>query len=174
MAYVIQVDKTDQFLGVMEKMEAHEKGVLHRAVSVLIFNSNGDMLLQRRAFDKYHSGGLWSNAACTHPSPGETTLQASDRRLKEEMGISANLSHLYSFIYKVQLDNNLTEHELDHVFVGVTDEVPILNPEEAMSYKYISIQEIQEDLKNYGDRYSAWFKMIFARLLELKPELIAA
>ena len=174
MAYVIQVDINDKFEGVVEKIEAHKKGILHRAVSVLIFNSNGEMLLQQRAFNKYHSGGKWSNTSCTHPNPGESTKEASLRRLEEEMGITANLSHLYSFVYKVKLDNQMIEHEFDHVYVGVTDKKPTLNPDEACSYKYVSIQKIQEDIESNPHQFSAWFKLIFNQLITLLPELLVA
>ena len=158
----------------MGKLEAHQKGELHRAISVLIFNSKGEMLLQQRAAEKYHSAGLWSNTCCTHPNPKETTLQASSRRLMEEMGIKSDLSHLYSFIYKVHLDNGLIENELDHVYLGISDELPRLNPNEVSNYRYTSIQKIQEKMESTPEQYSAWFQLIFAKLLELKPEIIAA
>jgi len=172
MDYVIQVDKNDQFEGIIEKIEAHKKGILHRAVSVLIFNSKGEMLLQKRSVNKYHSGGLWSNAACTHPSPDETTEQASLRRLQEEMGISTDLSHLYSFVYKVNLNNGMIEHEFDHVFIGVTDQKPTLNPEEASAFKYLSIQKIKDEMTDSPANFSAWFKLIFDELITLQPELL--
>lgn len=171
MTYVIQVNKNDQYEGLIEKIEAHKKGILHRAVSVIIFNTNGDMLLQQRAIDKYHSGGLWSNAACTHPLPEESCKQASTRRLHEEMGIKAHLSHLYSFIYKVELDNNMIEHEYDHVYTGVSDEKPVFNINEVCNYKYLSIKKIQEEIITRPEQYSAWFKLIFAKLIELKQDL---
>lgn len=174
MEYVIQVDEKDQFQGVVEKIEAHKKGILHRAVSVIIFNSNGEMLLQKRANSKYHSGGLWSNATCTHPNPDETNEQASLRRVYEEMGITANLSHLYSFIYKVDLENGMIEYEFDHVFVGISDQKPTLNPKETSAFKYLSIQNIKEEIEYSPEIFSAWFKLIFNELLSIKPELLVA
>lgn len=172
MHYVIHVDENDSFKGTVEKIEAHKKGILHRAISVLIFNSKGEMLIQRRATNKYHSGGLWSNAACTHPSPDETTYEAAIRRLQEEMGISTDLSHLYSFVYKVNLNNGMIEHEFDHVFIGVTDQKPTLNPEEASAFKYLSIQKIKDEMTYSPANFSAWFKLIFDEFITLQPELL--
>ena len=174
MEYVIQVDEKDQFQGVIEKIEAHKRGILHRAVSVIIFNSNGEMLLQKRAIGKYHSGGLWSNTACTHPNPDETNEQASLRRVYEEMGITTNLSHLYSFIYKVDLDNGMIEHEFDHVFIGISDQKPTLNSKETSAFKYLSIQNLKEEIEYSPEIFSSWFKLIFNELLSIKPELLVA
>ena len=129
MEIVILVDKTDNPIGEMEKQEAHIKGVLHRAFSIFIFNSKGEVLLQQRAFHKYHSGGLWTNTCCSHPRNGETTIQAANRRLKEEMGMSCALTEEFTFIYKAKLDNDLYEHELDHVLFGTTDLLPQINKE---------------------------------------------
>ena len=124
---VILVSETDEQLGLMGKMEAHEKGLLHRAFSVFIFNKDGELLLQQRALDKYHSPGLWTNTCCSHQREGETNLQAGKRRLLEEMGFSCELKELFSFVYKAPFDNGLTEHELDHVMVGYYDEDPVIN-----------------------------------------------
>ena len=135
---VILVDENDIAIGSMEKLEAHQKGILHRAFSVFIFNSNNELLLQRRALTKYHSSGLWTNTCCSHPQPNEDTLAAANRRLKEEMGMQTSLTHKTSFIYKTNFDNGLTEHEFDHVFIGHTDTNPTINPEEVDSYKWIS------------------------------------
>ena len=141
MDFVVLVDNKDRELGTMEKMEAHEKGLLHRAFSVFLFNKKGEMLLQRRALDKYHSAGLWTNACCSHPKPDEEVQSAANRRLGEELGISAELNHQFSFYYKSDYENGLSEHELDHVFFGNFDEEPQLNPEEAMDWKYMAMDE---------------------------------
>lgn len=157
---VVLIDESDRELGTMEKMEAHQKALLHRAISVFIFNSQGDWLLQRRAMHKYHSSGLWSNAACTHPRLGETYLEAANRRLEEEMGMKCDLSHLFHFIYKGKLDNELTEHELDHVFIGYSDETPNLNAKEVCDYKYISYDNLTKDMHAHPDNYTYWFKHV--------------
>lgn len=161
MEEVILVDQNDLEIGTMEKMEAHRKGLLHRAFSVFIFNSMGEILLQRRAATKYHSGGLWTNTCCSHPRPGETTLEAAHRRLEEEMGMNADLSPTFHFIYRAELDQGLIEHELDHVFTGVTDELPVLNHDETDEYKYVSADEITSDIQEHPERYTEWFKIIF-------------
>lgn len=131
---VILVNENDQAIGTMEKMMAHQEAKLHRAISVFICNTNGDWLLQRRALHKYHSGGLWTNTCCSHPYPGESDIDAATRRLNEEMGMFSEVKELFSFIYKEKLDNELTEHELDHVFIGVTDTIPTINKEEVAEY----------------------------------------
>ena len=165
MEYVILVDKNDQPIGEMEKMEAHEKGLLHRAFSVFLFNKKGEMLLQQRAFSKYHSGGLWTNACCSHPRKGELTLEAAHRRLEEEMGFDCEIKKAFDFIYKSKLDNNLTEHELDHVFLGEYEGVIIPNPDEVESYKYISIPELAKDVKENAANYTEWFKICLEEVL---------
>jgi isopentenyl-diphosphate delta-isomerase len=157
---VVLVDENDCELGTMEKMEAHQKALLHRAISVFIINSEGEWLLQRRALHKYHSSGLWSNSACTHPRPGETYLEAAHRRLKEEMGMECELKDLFNFIYKEKLDNELTEHELDHVFVGYSDEIPNFNPDEVCDYKYISFNDLKYDIHANPNEYTFWFKHV--------------
>jgi isopentenyl-diphosphate delta-isomerase len=165
--YVILVDESDKPLGLMEKMEAHEKGLLHRAISVFILNEKNEIMLQQRAFEKYHSGGLWTNTCCTHPRDGESTIDAANRRLKEEMGISCELRPLFSFIYRAEFDNDLIEHELDHVFVGYVKEniAPQLNPDEAASWKWMSIPEIEADINQNPDQYTAWFKIVFEQFV---------
>ena len=168
MEQVILVDEKDNEIGTMEKMEAHLKGLLHRAFSVVIFNSNGEMLLQQRAKEKYHSGGLWTNACCSHPSPGESIEDAGKRRLFQEMGFSCELTYSHKFIYKVEFDNGLTEYEWDYVLVGYYDGAPQLNPGEAQSWKYESIESIKSDLILNPDKYTSWFKLITNQ-----PELIA-
>jgi len=160
MEQVILVDSQDREIGSQEKMLAHLNGQLHRAISVFIYNSNGEILLQQRALSKYHSGGLWTNTCCSHPRPGEGTLEAAQRRLKEEMGISVELERLFSFTYHAELDGGLIEHEFDHVFVGESDEIPVLNTDEAASYTYLSPYKIQQDIELNPQKYTEWFKII--------------
>lgn len=165
---VILVNSKDQETGVMDKLEAHQKGLLHRAFSVLIFNSSNEFLIQRRAVSKYHSAGLWSNTCCSHPAPEETILNAAKRRLKEEMGFECNnLTELYYLIYKVEFDNNLSEHELDHILIGFSDSKPKLNPDEASDWKYISYEELKKDIAGNPDNYTFWFKAIFEKTYRL-------
>ena len=158
---VILVDKNDNQVGLMPKLEAHEKGVLHRAFSIFIFNSKYELLLQKRASSKYHSGGLWTNTCCSHPREGEETLDAANRRLDEEMGIKTSLRKVYDFIYKAELDNQLTEHEFDHVFYGVFDKDPILNKDEAEDFKWVDMETLNNDIIKNEDNYTVWFKIAF-------------
>jgi isopentenyl-diphosphate Delta-isomerase len=164
--YVILVDENDRETGIMEKMEAHRKGVLHRAISVFIFNSKGEWLLQRRAIDKYHSRGLWTNTCCSHPYPGESAGDAAKRRLLEEMGMECTLQQIFSFIYKTRLDDELTEHELDHVFFGTTDGIPVINDKEVMEWKYIPFPDLLADVKLHPRKYTVWFRKILERVKE--------
>jgi len=157
---VILVDEHDQEVGLMEKMEAHQKGLLHRAFSVLVFNENGELLLQRRAFGKYHSEGLWTNTCCSHPYPGESILEAGNRRLFEEMGFNCELTEVFSFIYKAELENGLTEYELDHVLIGFSEETPHLNLEEVSAFKWMSINEIKTEMEHNPSQYTAWFRIL--------------
>ena len=159
--HVILVDEQDNQLGLMPKMEAHEKAVLHRAFSVFIFNSDGDLMLQQRAAHKYHSPLLWTNTCCSHQRDGESNIEAGKRCLLEEMGFSTELKEVFSFIYKAPFDNGLTEHELDHVMVGYFDGVPEVNPEEVASFKWMSLEAIKEDIELHPNLYTAWFKIIF-------------
>lgn len=170
--FVILVDEQDREQGIMEKMEAHRKGVLHRALSILIFNSKGEMLLQKRAESKYHSGGLWTNTCCSHPRPGELAIDAAIRRLQEEMGISIQLKPVGSFIYKAQLDKGLTEHELDFVFTGTFDGEPQVNPHEVSDWKFISMNALKHDVLKNQNHYTAWFKIILekAESLSILPQ----
>jgi len=161
MEYVILVDENDQEVGQMEKMEAHEKGLLHRAFSIFLFNNQNELLLQQRAHSKYHSGGLWTNTCCSHPRSGESVSQASNRRLMEEMGIKAEMESKFHFVYRAELDNELTEHELDHVVFGSFNGEPNINPDEVASWKYVSMNEIEEDMKTNPDNYTAWFRIVF-------------
>ena len=158
---VILVDKNDNQVGLMPKLEAHEKGILHRAFSVFIFNSKYELLLQKRSSSKYHSGGLWTNTCCSHPREGEDILDAANRRLDEEMGIKTSLRKVYDFIYKAELDNQLTEHEFDHVFYGVCDNDPILNKDEAEDFKWVDMEKLNNDIIKNEDNYTVWFKIAF-------------
>ncbi len=161
--FVVLVDEHDNELGVMEKMEAHQKGILHRAFSVFIFNDIGKMLLQRRALSKYHSAGLWTNACCSHPRPNETTLDAANRRLMEEMGMQTQLELKTSFIYKTLFDNDLTEHELDYIFIGNSNENPIINPEEVHEYNWLTVTSIHQAIAKHPDDFTSWFKIAMAK-----------
>ena len=158
---VILVDKNDNQVGFMPKLEAHQTGVLHRAFSIFIFNNKYELLLQKRASSKYHSGGLWTNTCCSHPREDEDILDAANRRLIEEMGIETILRKVYEFTYKAELDNDLTEHEFDHVFYGVYNEDPEINPDEADDFKWIDMDSLYEDIKKNGDIYTVWFKIAF-------------
>jgi isopentenyl-diphosphate delta-isomerase len=161
---VIVVDERDTRIGAMEKMEAHKKGVLHRAFSVFIFNSKGEMLLQQRAMSKYHSGGLWTNSVCSHPQPDEDTRIAAEKRLQEEMGFTTRLDKIYDFIYRAEMGNGLTEHEFDHVFVGEYDGMVRVNPQEVMDYSYKNVKEIRSSLQAEPHIYTAWFQLAFPRI----------
>lgn len=172
--YVILVDTYDNPVGQMEKMEAHLKGELHRALSVLVFNSNGEVLLQQRALTKYHTPGLWSNTACSHPRPGEVSLEAATRRLGEEMGFTTNLKESFAFIYKAHFDNGLIEHEFDHVFFGIFDGVPVINPEEANDYKWIQPGLLMEEMRSTPEVYTVWFRIIMEKMEDRFPELFAS
>ena len=163
---VILVNEADQEIGFMEKMEAHEKGLLHRAFSVFIFNNQGEMLLQQRAIDKYHSPNLWTNACCSHPQPGEDTASAAYRRLEEEMGFQTPISKAFSFIYKTDFDNGLTEHEYDHVFTGNYDGAIVPNSEEVQDFRYMSMDALRSSLLIDPSQYTSWFKIAFPRLEE--------
>lgn len=160
---VVLVDSKDNAIGLMPKMEAHEKGVLHRAFSVFILNAKGELMLQQRAAEKYHSPSLWTNTCCSHQRDGETTLDAGKRRLREEMGLEIPLQFLFSFIYKADFDNGLTEHELDHVLLGQSEQAPQINKEEVGDWKWMSLPAIATDMEENPHHYTAWFKIIFNR-----------
>lgn len=164
--FVILVDENDNELGLMGKMEAHEKGVLHRAFSVFVFNQKGEVMLQQRAIEKYHSGGLWTNTCCSHPRQGETVLEAAHRRLEEEMGFDCELEKQFHFIYNRKLDKGLTEHELDHVLFGKFDGKPHLNPDEVASYKWVNMQDLKTDIRNNPELYTEWFKICFDEVFD--------
>lgn len=159
MQQVVLVNEKDESIGIMEKMEVHEKGLLHRAFSVFIFNRKGDMLLQQRANNKYHSGGLWTNACCSHPLPGENIIDAAQRRLQEELGFTVMLKPILSFIYQAKLDKGLTEYEFDHVLIGSYDGTITPVEDEVQDYVYRSIEAIKADLIAAGDTYTTWFKI---------------
>ena len=160
MEKVILVDEQDHVIGTMDKMEAHLGGRLHRAFSILIFNSKGEILLQKRSKGKYHSGGLWTNACCSHPGPNEPIEEATRRRLKHEMGIDLQPDFAYKFIYESKLDKDLTEHELDHVYIGIFDGVPVVNRDEVEEWKFVNIKSLRDDLEQHPDHYTVWFKLI--------------
>lgn len=158
---VILVNENDEPIGLMPKMEAHEKAALHRAFSVFILNSKNEIMLQQRAAAKYHSPLLWTNTTCSHQRAGETNLEAGNRRLMEEMGFTTELKELFSFIYKAPFDNGLTEHELDHVMIGYYNDEPKINREEAESWKWMGIEEVKADMLQHPELYTVWFKIIF-------------
>ena len=161
---VILVDKKDNSTGIAEKLEAHRRGLLHRAVSVFVFNSAGEWVLQKRSYDKYHSGGLWSNACCTHPMPGESEHDSARRRLVEEMGLSCEIRKLFTFIYKEKVDADLYEHELDHVYAGYTDMDPVIEPSEVDDWKRMAFDELKTDVRRNPKNYTVWFRKIFRRV----------
>jgi isopentenyl-diphosphate delta-isomerase len=164
MKEVILVNEFDQPLGVLEKLEAHQKGLLHRAFSIFIFNDENELMLQRRAFDKYHSGGLWTNTCCSHPDPNETVEVACHRRLKEEMGFDTALEFVTSFIYKAELDQQLTEHEFDHVYIGKYNDRPVINESEVSEWKFVNLTDLENDMTMNPDHYTVWFKIIFSKV----------
>ncbi len=166
MDQVILVDTNDNELGFLEKLEAHQKGLLHRAFSVFLFNSHGELLLQKRAQEKYHSDGLWTNTCCSHPRAGESVLAAADRRLKEEMGIESEMREAFSFVYRSEMENGLIEHEYDHVLFGSFDGIPDPNPGEVSGWKYLSLDRIESELGAKPEAYTSWFRICFMQVLE--------
>ena len=170
--HVILVNEQDEPIGLCPKMEAHEKALLHRAFSVFIFNDKGELLLQQRAGHKYHSPNLWTNTVCSHQRQGESNLEAGKRRLQEEMGMQTNLKEVFHFIYKAEFDNGLTEHELDHVLIGFSNDNPLINPDEVKDYRWESLENIQKDIEQSPEKYTEWFKIIFKNSLQhLQTEL---
>ena len=163
---LILVDENDNEIGLMEKLPVHQAGRLHRAFSVFIFNSNEELLLQRRADGKYHSGGLWTNTCCSHPVDGEEIKSTIQKRLKDEMGIECETHFIFSFIYKTEFANGLTEHELDHVYFGKSDQEPRLNPDEAKDWKYISLEKLQNDLEQNPETYTEWLKICLPEVIK--------
>ncbi len=161
MEQVILVDESDKQIGLMEKMQAHREGRLHRAFSVFIFNNKGEMLLQQRAINKYHSGGLWTNACCSHPKPDEAVKDAALRRLKEELGFETSIEKVFDFIYETGFDNGLTEHEFDHVFSGTHNGAIHFNKAEVQDFCYRSVDEIESSLQSHPQKFTEWFKIAF-------------
>ena len=162
---VILVNEHDIPIGLMGKLEAHQKALLHRAFSVFILNDKGEIMLQQRAASKYHSPNLWTNTCCSHPRQGETTIEAGKRRLQEEMGFVTELTDILSFIYKAPFDNGLTEHELDHILIGYYNAPPTINPEEVADWRWELPEKIKEDIAKHPHRYTEWFKIIFDKFL---------
>ncbi len=163
---VILVDQNDNKIGLMPKMEAHEKAVLHRAFSVFVFNEKNELMLQQRALQKYHSPGLWTNTCCSHQRDGETNLEAGKRRLFEEMGFVTDLKETTSFIYKAPFDNGLTEHEFDHILVGHYEGSPNINKDEVAQWKWMDLELVKKDIIDSPENYTAWFKIIFEKFYE--------
>lgn len=162
MENVILVDEFDNEIGSMEKMEAHRKGMLHRAFSVFLFNTEGKLLIQQRALTKYHSPGLWTNTCCSHPRPNEPMENAVKRRLHEELGLDCRSQFVFKFQYRAVIDNQLIEHEMDHVYVGTSIEEPIMNREEVHSWKFARLQDLHDELTTRPESFTTWFKMILA------------
>ena len=158
---VILVDEHDNETGRMEKLEAHQKALLHRAFSVFIFDDEEKLLLQRRALEKYHSPGLWTNSCCSHPAPGEKTIDAAQRRLHEEMGFSCALTEIGSLTYFAGFDNGLTEHEFDHLFTGTFNGELNINPEEVAEYRWLGFEDIDELLARQPESFTVWFKLAY-------------
>lgn len=171
--HVILVDKNDHQIGVMDKLEAHEKGLLHRAFSVFVFNDEGHLMIHQRALTKYHSPGLWTNTCCSHQQMGETCEEASHRRLGEEMGFDCDLEEIFQFIYRAEFSNGLIEHEYDHVFIGHFNDLPNINPEEVNAWKWINPKELEADLKINPNKYTEWFKLSWERVLQYQIEKAA-
>ena len=160
---VILVNEYDEQIGLMPKMEAHEKAVLHRAFSVFVFNTKNELMLQQRAAHKYHSPLLWTNTCCSHQRDGESNIEAGTRRLKEEMGFTTDLKETTSFIYKAPFDNGLTEHELDHIMLGYYENEPIINKQEVEDWKWMPLEDVKHDINVHPEKYTAWFKIIFEK-----------
>lgn len=161
---VILVNENDEQIGLMEKLEAHEKGLLHRAFSVFVFNSKNELLIHQRAHSKYHSPGLWTNTCCSHQRENETTLQAAHRRLQEEMGFDCNLIELFAFTYKAEFSNGLTEHEFDHVLVGTCNTLPQPNSNEVADFKWLSLEAVKQAINENPNQYTEWFKIALPKL----------
>lgn len=164
--FVILVDEHNRQTGLMEKQEAHEKALLHRAFSVFVFNKRNELLLQQRSLAKYHSGGLWTNTCCSHPRPDETTLDAAHRRLKDEMGFDCELEERFHFIYQVTLGNGLSEHELDFVYTGHFNGVPLINTNEVQAFRWLPMDQVIADVNEHPARYTVWFRIILDKYLE--------
>lgn len=164
---VILVDKNDNEIGVEEKIKAHKEAKLHRAFSIFVFNEKGEMLIHKRAACKYHSPNLWTNACCSHPRPNEPLEKTARKRLKEEMGIECDIEEIFTFIYKAHFDNGLTEYELDHVFIGICNDIPNPNPNEVAEWKWISVEELINDVKKHPEIYTVWFKIVLEKVIDI-------
>lgn len=158
---VVLVDLNDNDLGTMEKMKAHYEGVLHRAFSIFIFNSKGELMIHQRALSKYHSPGLWTNTCCSHPQLNQEVINNAHTRLYEEMGFDCGFSEAFTFVYKAEVGQGLIEHEFDHVFIGISDQHPTINPDEVEAWKYMSMDNLRSDIENNPDLYTEWFKIAF-------------
>jgi isopentenyl-diphosphate Delta-isomerase len=163
---VVLVNENDIETGLIGKMEAHEKALLHRAFSVFVFNSKNELMLQQRALKKYHTPGLWTNTCCSHPRPGENVNDAAYRRLQEEMGFTCELKKVFDFVYRAPFENGLTEHEFDHVFMGNFEGEPEINPEEVNAWKWIDLEELKKDIHAKPSDYTVWFKIAFPRVYD--------
>ena len=163
---VIYVDEHDREIGKGGKLEAHQKGILHRAISIFVFNAKGELMLQKRAKGKYHSAGLWSNTCCSHPRPGEDVVAAAHRRLKEEMGSDCELTNVHHLLYRTEFPNGLVEHEYDHMLIGESEVIPKLNPEEAEDWKWMSPEAIKKDIVVHPEQYSYWFLLALKDILK--------
>tara|TARA_B100000965_G_scaffold371287_1_gene360086 strand:- start:105 stop:638 length:534 start_codon:yes stop_codon:yes gene_type:complete len=159
--YVILVDENDNDIGIEEKILAHQQKLLHRAFSIFLFNDNFEILLQKRAPNKYHSGNLWTNTCCSHPLQNLSLIESAKKRLIEEMGIEANLNKVFSFIYEAEFENGLHEHEFDHVLFGRFNGEPILNPYEAVDFRWITISELKDEIQNNPNKFTFWLRIIF-------------
>lgn len=168
--YVSLVDEQDNEIGVMEKLQAHQEALLHRAISVFIFNDRKELLLQQRAAEKYHSPLLWTNTCCSHPRPGEVVIEAANRRLMEEMRMACNLTYEFSFTYKAVLTEELTEHEFDHVFFGESNETPVPNPAEVADWKYMALDDIEADMEKNPGVYTSWFKLMLDKIKSVRND----
>ena len=167
MEHIILVDENDNEVGTEEKLAAHQRGALHRCFSIFVFNAKNELLLQQRAFNKYHSGGLWSNTCCSHQRPNEETLSAAHRRLQEEMGFDCGfLKEKFCFLYKAALDHGITEHEFDHALFGRYEGPVAVNPEEGADYKWISLPVLENELKSNPEKYTEWLKVCFSKMKE--------
>jgi len=164
MEQVILVDSEDNQIGVEEKLKAHQDAKLHRAFSIYIFNSRGELLIQQRALGKYHCPGIWANTCCSHPRPDEKLEDAVHRRLVEEMGFDTELSEVMKFVYKVEFENGLTENEFLHVLIGEADASVVMNPEEVNDYRWISISDLKKDIAENPDKYAYWFKITIEKM----------
>ncbi|MCA1751977.1 MAG: isopentenyl-diphosphate Delta-isomerase [Cryomorphaceae bacterium] len=159
--HVILVDAEDREIGTMEKLEAHKKGLLHRAFSIFLFNDQGEMLIHRRALSKYHCGGQWSNTCCSHPIKGKALNDCLSTKLHQEMGITAELEKAFEFTYRAEMENGLIEHEYDHVFIGRYKDTPRPNPREVCDWRYAPIDDVSAEMRSNPEKFTPWFRMLF-------------